>query len=371
MRPAVALPMAHGPEIEARRDRHPPITVDVMRGAGLESRHVVYGILWGHRDDEEHRPAEGAVVETWGHGDLVTYMRSALKPFQVLPLLIDGVADELGVTDEEIALATGSHSGQDIHLTVLHGLMAKAGVDKVMLRCGRHRPYHKDSSRQVGDGYTVEHNNCSGKHAAMLAWCLARDADPATYLSPDHPLQQRILSYVSLLTGLPQKDIGVAVDGCGVPTVALPLWAMARMFLLLAAPERFLLTKMVDSIPDDEGRRLVAALHRVRRAMQTHPLLVAGEERADSDVIGNTHGRMVTKAGAEGLWCGVSVERGRAFAFKTVDGHFRAAVPAALEALGARRLIEAAELTALDKHHRPVVKNHVGSSVGRLIPHLP
>lgn len=347
--------------------RHPPIPVDVLRGPLVESRHVVYGALWGPSDGG---PPDGVLLEEWGGADLVTYLRSALKPFQVLPLIVDGVADVLGFDGAELALAAGSHSGQKTHIDTLQGLMDKGGVEVGMLRCGRHRPFQKDAAREIGERFTASHNNCSGKHAAMVAWCLHQGVDPEGYLAPDHPLQRRIIETTALLAGLQEGDIGIGIDGCGVPTLAMPLGAMARMFCLLGRPRSLREMEAMTMLSGEQTDRLVAALETVVGHMTGHPLMVAGDERPDTDVMMATNGRVLTKAGAEGLWCGVDRTSGEAFAFKAVDGGFRACVPAALEVLRARKGLSAEEASQLVRHHRPIVKNHAGTSVGRIVPHV-
>lgn len=327
---------------------------------------MVYGALWGGGGGD---PPEGHLLASWGDAGLLTCLRSAAKPFQVLPVLLDGVDAAFGLGDEELAVAIGSHSGQEVHLEVVRQILKKAGLEEGDLQCGRHRPFQKYAACAVGSGYTALHNNCSGKHAAMLAWCVHRGVDPAGYLSPEHPLQRRILDLVSLLSGVERSGIQLGIDGCGVPTFGMPLGAMARMFGNLTRPGGQTTGAIAASAAGDAGR-LGPALERVADLMAMHPMMIAGEDRPDTAIIRSTGGRVLTKAGAEGLWCGVDRERGTAFAFKAIDGGLRACVPALLEALVATKAIHPSEAGALKRHHRPVLQNHAGTPVGRVVPHL-
>lgn len=346
---------------------HPAIRAEVYRGPVLESAHQVHGVMWSPEGAER---IVGGPVTGWGDTSLVTTLRSSLKPFQALILAVDGVAARYGLSDSDLAIATGSHSGEPRHVEVVSAFMEKVGVHDDDLQCGRHRPFHKDSAKAVGDAYTVRHNNCSGKHTAMVAWCKAQGVDPSGYLEAGHPVQKRILELTAHFAGLPEDAIGVATDGCGVPTFAMPLASMARMFRFLAAPQAFGATGAARALGDEERDAMVAGLARVRDAMAHHGYLVGGTERADTDVIHASEGRILMKAGAEGLWCGCDTEAGSGFAFKALDGNFRAVVPAAIEALARDGHFSAESLTKLKRHHVPEVKDLRGNVVGRIVPRL-
>ncbi|MBW3582476.1 MAG: asparaginase [Euryarchaeota archaeon] len=363
----VSLPRTQGLVLPGSDRETATIWVEVTRGPLVESRHEVHGMLWVGDDG----PDAGHLSASWGDPSFVTYLRSSLKPIQVLPLLIDKVAAEKGLTDDEVAIAIGSHSGQDTHVEAVRSLMAKTGVTEPMLQCGRHPPFHKETRKRLAGAHTVLHNNCSGKHAAMVAWALAHGHDPDGYLLPDHPVQRRIIVLTAMLSGIPEENLAIGVDGCGVPTIGMPLWAMARLFWLLADPQRFTETDAAGSVHPDEHAHIVSALGRARDCMMTRPFMIGGEERPDTDLTEVTGGRLIAKAGAEGLWCGADVATGTGFAFKAADGNFRAVVPAALEALLSAGLLSVDEAVRLEKHRIPNVENHTGDVVGRVFAVLP
>lgn len=348
-RPAVRRRVPHRPR--RRAPVRAPIRVEVRRGPILESWHEVHGVLW----------RDGAVVEAWGDAELVTTLRSSWKSIQALPFMVDGVADALDTPDATLAVVAGSHSGQTEHVTAVGNLLARAGLDPSALKCGGHRPYHAPSADVVAGRYGPIHDNCSGKHAAMLAWCRHMDEDRATYLEYDHPVQERVRELLGHVVPAPSGGWPWAVDGCGVPTVAMPLAEIARMFCAVGAA------------PDAPGIEPVVgrALARVRDAVTAHPLMVAGTGRTDTQVIEATGGRLWTKSGAEGLWAGFERESCTGFAFKAVDGEFRAPVPAALEALVATEVLSSDDLAPLEAWRRPPVKTRVGALVGGMVARVP
>lgn len=347
--------------------RHPPITVDVNRGPVVESRHVVYGVVLDARDD-----AEGALMgtqgEAWGDATLLTVARSALKPWQVLPLVLDGAADAFSLGNREIALACGSHSAQQEHLQVLKGFMEKTRVQAPMLQCPGHPPIDAASAKNVGMDWSRIHDNCSGKHTGMIAWCHHAGYDPAGYTKAEHPVQERILGLVSRLSGIERNQLPISVDGCRVPTPGLPLAAPARLFLLLGHPG---LVHSLDDSGSDEPAHLEEGLKRVADAMAAEPLMVAGSKRADTDVSVATGGRIITKIGAEGVWGGVDREKQVAFAFKTIDGAARAVVPAGLHVLRQTGTITDDEAARLSHHVEPSIRDRADNKVGRIMVHLP
>jgi L-asparaginase II len=354
-------------------ERHAPVTVDVMRGPLLESRHVVYGVVLdsGASGAFAEAALAGESGQAWGDPGFFTVLRSALKPWQLLPFVVDGAADAFGVTDAELALAAASHSTQDAHLQVLADLMEKTGVEEAMLRCPGHAPMDTQIAREVGADWGPRHDNCSGKHTAMVAWCRHMGFDSTGYTSPDHPLQRRIKALAAPLAGADLSSFGAGPDGCRVPTVALPLVNLARLFLLLGDPGLFESTKEHARVDPAEAQKVVSGLMRIRDAMAAHPLLVAGEGRADTRVIEATGGRVVTKVGAEAVWGGVDWERRIAFAFKAIDGGSRAVVPAALAVLKGLDVFSSKEWDALSSLAEPVVKDRGGDASGRMVVHLP
>jgi L-asparaginase II len=325
------------------------ILAKVVRGDVVESVHRGHYLII---DGEGHEIAAEGSPET------VTFIRSAAKPFQVLPCITSGAADATGFSDEEIALACASHSGEARHVRIAQLMLERIGLSEIHLRCGTHSPfYDKEAERmqRAGEFPTQLHNNCSGKHAAMLALAKHIDADIGTYESPGNPVQVEILKMISMMTESPAGKIRVATDGCAAPNFALPLSAMAKGFInLISPPEQFSLD-------------LKAACGKVVSAMANNPDLIGGTERLDTILMQAAEGRIISKVGAEGVWlCGVLPSEahpaGLAIALKIEDGDDRRARPvvaaALLKQLGILSKDSLPELSPMP------IKNRRGDTVG-------
>jgi len=286
-----------------------------------------------------------------GDPDAYVYARSSAKPFQAIPLLLSGAADDLGLTDEELAVVCASHNAEEPHLAAVRSILERAGLSEDDLQNGAHPPMYAPAAAELareGEEPGQVHGNCSGKHAGMLALCVHEGWETAGYRDPDHPTQQWILEIVARVCGLERDEILMAVDGCGAPAFAMPLKNLAVGFARLATGE---------NLPDE----LAGAARRIRRAMREHPYMVAGTGRLDSAVMQGTD--LVAKGGAEGVFAAASPE-GWGLALKISDGAMRAVRPAALASL-ARRGVEVPEAPG----PLPVEDLH-GVPVGRIEPLL-
>ena len=276
-----------------------PLVVEVVRNGFVESRHRGHVIAVA---------ADGAVVVAAGDVHAPMFARSSLKPLQATALLAAGWRPG---DDAEIALACASHSGEAVHTDVVRRILAAAGLDVTALQNTPDLPLDVDAAHELiraGGGKDALHQNCSGKHAAMLATCAANGWDLATYRDPDHPLQQVVRRTVAELTGGPVA--ATAVDGCGAPLFATSLRGLARAFAALATS-------------------------RVADAMRAHPDLVGGAGRDVTAVMRAVPG-LVAKDGAEGVYA-AALPDGRAAVVKVEDGAGRARGPLlahALERLG-------------------------------------
>jgi L-asparaginase II len=335
---------------ERQISRYPTPLVEVTRGGRVESIH--YGAV-------AVVDAQGRLVAHAGDPDLTTYLRSAVKPFQLLPLVESGGADRFGLSDEELAVMAASHSGEPRHLDTVRGILEKIGLGESALQCGAHWPLSEESARmlrEAGREPAPIYNNCSGKHAGMLAQCAARGLSTHDYLDPRHPIQIAILDTLAALCHVDSGAIGVAMDGCSAPCFAIPLRACALAFARLADPS---------GLP--EPRR--SAVHRIARAMMAYPEMVGGEGRLDTDLMRAAPGRLVCKGGAEGYHGIGVVKSGLGIAIKIVDGNGqRAGGPAAIEALRQMGVLDGGKVESLRKYHRPAVRNHRGLEVGEVRP---
>jgi L-asparaginase II len=298
--------------------------------------------------------ARSRLIASVGDPFRVTTMRSTAKPFQAMVDFELGAAERFAFTPAELAVIAGSHSGEPRHTETVRGVLARAGLSEDALQTGLHPPLHAATRAELERAGRVPgplHHNCSGKHCGMLCACVHRDWDLRTYVRPDHPLQRAVLRLMCDVTGLPAGDVGVAIDGCGVPTFAVPLAAIAGAFARLARGENL----------SEEHQRSAA---RVRGAMLAHPEMVAGEGRFDTDLMIAARGRVLAKAGAEACYGVALPEMGWGVAVKIEDGGSRAVPVALVEALRQMDAIGDGEVQALAGHARPPVRNYRGEIVG-------
>ena len=323
----------------------------VIRGETVESIHR------GHIFIVD---GEGNTVVSVGDPSTVTYFRSAAKPFQALPFITSGAADAFGFTEDEIAMSIASHSGEKMHVERTARMLKKIGLSESDLRCGTHAPFNtKESERMLreGESPTELHNNCSGKHTAMLALAKHIDADIATYDLSENRVQKRILRCVSDFTGVPENEIATGIDGCCVPNFAVSVAAMAKSFANLVFPLNFHPT-------------VQTAAKRIVEAMMKFPELIGGTDRLDTMLMQAAPGKFISKVGADGVWlCGVlpseKYPSGLGIALKVEDGDdYRGRPVIAVEALRQLGLLEHDDLLLMSP---APIKNRRGDTVGRTV----
>jgi L-asparaginase II len=322
-----------------------PILVEMTRGPNVESRHAGAIAI---------SDPEGDLLLAIGDVECPIYPRSAVKVMQAIPLIESGAADAFGLDDDELAVVCASHSADAVHLAAVRSLLAKARLDESYLACGAHWPVSEETMRSLmraGRRPQPIHNNCSGKHAGMLATALKLGLEPRGYERPDHPLQIMIASVISETCGVELDRNRMGVDGCSVPTWALPLSALARGFARLGTGKGLTPQRAASA------RRLVSACF-------NSPVLVAGEGRLDTIVMAALAPSIFVKGGAEGVHCAALPELGLGVAVKIDDGAKRAAELALSEVLAAlvpeSRHVLAAQLDG-------EVLNWRGISVGRVV----
>ena len=323
-----------------------PVLVEVCRGDRIESR---------HRGACAVVAAGGALLRAWGDVERPVYPRSAIKPVQALSLLETGAADRFSLDDEEIALACASHNGEEYHRRRVLDWLARIGLSERDLECGPHDSINPEVTRErhrrhVTAGAAM--NNCSGKHAGFLTTALHMGEPVAGYIRPDHPVQKRVTGTIEAMAGVSLSSPSRrGIDGCGIPTFAMPLVALARALARMLA----------DDLP--ERRRLAAA--RILGAMARHPHCVAGTDRFDTRVIRQSGGRIITKTGAEGVYIAMIPAAGLAVALKIDDGARRASETAMITVLDGLGLLDEKIRKRLADLMEPVLVNTLNEPVGR------
>lgn len=321
--------------------------VAVTRGGLTESVHYGHVVL---------ASADGQVVHSLGDPDTPTFMRSCAKPLQALPVIESSAADKYGLTDIELAAMCGSLNGQDFQVEVVRSILAKIGLDETYLRCGPQRPSHRPTAKamqQAGESFGAIHNNCAAKHTAMLTLCANHGWDVSEYERPYHPVQKLILSVISECCGVAVDEIGIGVDGCGVPVFQVPLSNLAMAYAGLADPEG----------AGWAGSR-VSSTRRLMSAALAHPEMIAGDERLCTALMRASRGRILAKVGGEGSYGVAWPEKGLGLAVKVTDGAMRALGPVMVEILSQIGVFGDAEVEELKAWQNSPVKNHRGEVVG-------
>jgi L-asparaginase II len=322
-----------------------PVLVEVVRGALVESRHA--GAI-------AVADTQGRLVLTLGEVERPVFPRSAVKALQAIPLVESGAADAFGLSDEELAVACASHSGDGALVEAVRSLLAKAGLDESHLACGVHWPVSDQAMRaliKAGRSPQAVHNNCSGKHAGMLAAAVHLGFDPRGYERPEHQLQLMIAGIISETCGIRLARDGMGVDGCSLPTWSLPLSALARG-----------LARFGSGAGLSPAR--AAAAQRLMQACFAAPALVAGEGRFDTIAMRTLAPDLFVKGGAEAVHCAALPKLGLGIALKIDDGAKRGAERALSEVLAA--LLPKARSALADQLDGEIL-NWRGISVGRVM----
>lgn len=324
-----------------------PVMVEVTRGEQVESRHRAAAAVVR---------ADGGLTETWGDVETPVFTRSSIKPLQALPLLETGAAERFAVDDAELALACASHGGEPKHVARVAAWLERLGLSERDLTCGPHAPLTPsaaDALVRSGEPPCRLHNNCSGKHAGFLTTALFLREPAMGYGGAVHPVQLRVKRVLAQVADGRLDAMPVAVDGCNVPTFALPLRSLALAMARMARPSVL-------------GRLRADAATRIIGAMTAHPDLVGGEERFDSRIMAAAAGTLVVKGGGEAVHTAILVERGLGIALKIDDGGRRAA-----ECLMAALLLRHAEpepalAAVLGETAAASVRNTAGARVGTI-----
>jgi L-asparaginase len=277
-----------------RKSHIPALEIHLLREGIQESTHHVHAVVCDDR---------GRVLMGAGDTDLITFPRSALKPFQALCVTTTGAIERFGLSDRDLAIICASHQGSPAQARQVFNILWRADIEPSALQCPT--PAGANSPLQY---------NCSGKHAGMLAAAKQMSVPLATYLHRSHPVQQLILDKIADLLKMPAAEFIGARDDCGAPIYQMELRQMAQLYAIMAA-----------------GSSL--DLERIVRAMTLHPEMVSGPGNFDTEIMRLTQGEVVSKSGAEGIQCICRVREGVGIALKVVDGSQRAKYAAAIHAL--------------------------------------
>jgi L-asparaginase II len=324
-----------------------PLVIEVVRGDMVESRHHVAVAV---------ADAAGKLALSLGDVDAPVYARSAVKPIQALPLLETGAAERFHLGAREIALACASHHGEKAHVAAVGAWLDRVGLSERDLECGTHLPYDVPSAHALlrdGRAPCPLHSNCSGKHSGFLTTAVHRGEATRGYIEHDHPVQQRVTRALAELCGVDLARAPRGRDGCGIPTLGIPLRAIAHGMARMADPEK---------LPAERAH----AARRIGDAMAAEPLMVDGTGGFATDVMRAAGEAVRVKPGAEGVFCGMLPKLGLGIALKALDGAGRASEAATAAVLRKLSALTQAEATMLGRHLEPVIKNVAGVHVGMI-----
>jgi L-asparaginase II len=326
-----------------------PVLVEVWRGNLVESRHrAIVAVL----------DADARVVRSWGDIERPIYGRSSIKPLLAIPLVESGAADAFHLTEREIALACASHNGEPGHVDAVNDWLARIGLNAENLECGAHYPYHEPTLHGMlrhEEKPTRAHNNCSGKHTGFLSTAVHLGEKINGYIRYEHSVQQRLLGILEQMCGQDLTNVPRGIDGCGIPTIAIPVGhhalAMARM-----------------ADPKDLPPARAAACSRILTAMSHEPWYVAGSGRFCTEIMRVTGTKAAIKTGAEGVYMGSLPELGLGFCIKVEDGNGRGAEIVMGQLLRHFGIIDAAQAEQLQQTLQPSLRNWAGAVTGTIKP---
>lgn len=244
----------------------------------------------------------GKVVKSFGKdNDYPFFQRSCMKPLQFAA--ISEVVEAFDFSPQEIAVSMASHSGEDFHIETILGILKKIGLDESYLLCPPQEPLNleaKNSLIKNAQPYRAIHNNCSGKHAAMLAYCVLKGYDVKNYNEVNHPLQKHVLNFVSNLCRVSLSECQISRDGCTLPVIATPLKNLAQGFLEVFTNEKFV---------------------KLKQAALQYPYYFGGHGRTDSEIgASSTSKNLIAKVGAGNLCCVVDLAEKACYVIKVADG---------------------------------------------------
>lgn len=324
--------------------------VNIYRGSNVENSHL------GHIAVVD---SNGKLLYSYGDPYRMTYARSSIKPLQAMPIIETGTANRFQFSEADLAVCCASHNGEKKHREQVLSILKRLGRNESVLKCGTHIPYDEESYIQLirnSEKLTPLYNNCSGKHAGMVATAIHMNEDVDTYYQLEHPVQQRILKTISKMTKYPIDEIKIGIDGCGVPSFQIPLKNLALGFARLVSHEKLETQSMKD------------AAEKIVDAMVTFPEMIGGKNRYCTELMQAFDKRIVGKEGAEAVYCIGDKKTGIGIAIKIEDGMKRpiyAVINSVLEQL---KIGLNQELDRLQHYSNPLIKNMKNEVVGSIKP---
>jgi L-asparaginase II len=312
------------------------LVVHVLRGSTVESEHAIDAVVMD---------SKGKIVSAYGDSQRLTFPRSAIKMSQALVFVESGALQKFDLNEEHIALACASHWAEPRHVELARQWLKKISLDESVFACGPHYPADEKAVQAMikrDEKPTAVHNNCSGKHLGLISATLAHGQNPRGYADYHHFIQQKLRQVLSQISGYSFEQAQWGIDGCGIPTYAVPLQVIARL------------------IADAMSRERIIA------AIQKNPTLISGTEGLCTKMIQVTKGRVIAKTGAEGVYTALDLRQNLVFALKVKDGQTRASQAAILKLLQVQGALSEEEYTRILPPQGNKILNWAGTEVGEI-----
>lgn len=278
------------------------------------------------------------------------YLRSCMKPIQLAA--VSEIIDSFDLTDEEIAVSTASHSGEDFHIETILGILKKAGLNEKNLLCPSQEPLNIESKKKLiknNQQSQAIHNNCSGKHAAMLMYCVLKGFDINNYTDINHPIQKHILNFSADICGMKIQECPISKDGCTLPVIAVPLENMAKGFLEVFTNSKY---------------------KKIRQAVLEKPYYAGGHKRLDSEIIAAGGKNLIAKVGAGNICCVADLKENSCYIIKISDGDNFARGLILTKFLKKRKKLISIELSSLNEMFSDKITDETGFILGEIKTYL-
>ena len=294
------------------------------------------------------------IIAYYGNPHYYTFFRSSAKPIQTIEVFLSGAYKKYDFTDEEIALMCASHYGEENHISVLNNILQKIQSNESDLLCGKTTSYKYTYALELArnqKSFSQSYNDCSGKHAGMLAVCKTLNYPTDNYLADSHPLQEKILEIMSIMSEYPKSKISLGIDGCSVPVFAMPLYNMALAYLNFINPINL-------------THEYKSSVSKIYAALTKNPLMIAGSNSFCSSINQETNGRIIGKLGAEAVYCIAVKDPILALSFKIEDGNKEILPSVIMETLLQLDLLKNHEYQRLKTFYKPLITNTSGKLTG-------
>ncbi len=298
--------------------------------------------------------SKGSILYFHGDPSKEAFIRSAAKPLQTLEVFRRGAAEKYKFSNEELSIMCGSHYGEEFHTKTVLNILNKIGTPQRELKCGEvHSMKPSIAAKQLKAGIDPSpfFSCCSGKHGAMLSICKSMGWESEGYYKEEHPVQEGILETVAHMSGMKKREIGIGIDGCGVPVFSMPIYNMALAYARFSAGR--------DPVYGEWSKRIYDA-------MADAPEMLAGTEGFCSDLTRVARGKLVAKLGADGVYCIGVKDLAIGIALKIESGGVRCIPPVVMDLLKKLKLLDREQEMELERYKVLPNKNHLGDEVGQV-----